>query len=116
MSTKVIDFRGGIIAECENNGESVIQAEIDLEALRQFRSQAVGLYGNPLVYSRFETYAPIYRNFDGWQKNAFIEVPLQSNAEAGTLAAESLERLYQSGVMVRPADAVAPQPAAAQRG
>ena len=116
MATKIIDFRGGIIAECENDGESVIQAEIDLEALRQFRSQAVGLYGNPLVYSRFETYAPIYRDFDGWQKNAFIEVPLQSNAEAGTLAAESLERLYQSGVMVRPADPTVPQPAAARRG
>ena len=107
-STKVINYEGEIIAECENEGESVIQSQIDLEALRQFRSNA---NRNPMAISRFETYAPIYRNFEGWPKNAFSETPLEGRDQAKILAKQSVDRLYEKGILTPPTGVKGPEPA-----
>jgi predicted amidohydrolase len=112
FSTKVINYEGDIVAVCENEGESVIQAQIDLEALRTFRANA---NRNPLVISRFETYAPIYRSVNGWPRAPFNEVPLRGHEDATRIAQESLERLYAQGVMTRPTGVRGPEPAVVLR-
>ena len=105
FSTNVIDYQGEIIAECENEGESVIHAEIELESLRRHRSNA---NRNPLVTSRFGTYGSVYRSFEGWPKNVFLDRPLRGHHEAKEIATKSLEGLYERGVLTRSVGAFGP--------
>lgn len=108
FATQIVDFQGELLAECVNEGESVISAEIDLAALRRFRSNA---NRNPLVISRFATYAPIYRGFEGWPRNCFLERPIENNRQPAEVAGVALERLYERGVLSRPGPVQGPEPA-----
>ncbi|MFC1969492.1 nitrilase-related carbon-nitrogen hydrolase [Chloroflexota bacterium] len=56
-SSKVYDFIGNLLAKAEYADEMLVRANIDIEALRQYRQQ---YYVNRLALIRSELYAPYY--------------------------------------------------------
>ncbi|MBV9120622.1 MAG: hypothetical protein JOZ39_07925 [Chloroflexi bacterium] len=106
--TQIIDYDGEILAQCNNEGESSISAVVDMEALRRFRSNANRV---PLVISRYGTYAPIYRAYEGWPKNAFAERAIETNQDGIVVGEQAYARLVERGVVARPTGARGQEPA-----
>jgi len=94
--SKIIDYRGHVLAEA-GPGESIVaNAEIDLAALRRYRRRP-GM-DNLLSRQRFELYAESYRQFHFYPANTLINKAADRTHFIQTQQ-ETIERLVKIGVI-----------------
>jgi predicted amidohydrolase len=96
----IIDYRGEIMALCENNSNTIITANIDIEALRNFRS--MNLNSNWLKDLRTELFAHMYDE-PIFPKNLWLEDEPSHHAGADEIYRASIARLMERGTWTPPA-------------
>lgn len=103
--SQVIDFNGKVLNMAESAGETLITAEIDIEALRRRRSRASL---NFLAELSPRIHAPIYAAAEAWPVNRWLETPGTGVAENRQVEAEVIARMTANGVLTSPADSEKP--------
>jgi predicted amidohydrolase len=94
--SKIVDYRGLVLAEA-GPGESIVaNAEIDLAALRRYRRRP-GM-DNLLSRQRFELYAESYRRFHFYPTNTLLDKAVDRSHFIQTQK-ETIERLAKLGVI-----------------
>ena len=94
--SKIVDYRGLVVAEAEQGETIVATAEIDLEALRRFRRRD-GM-ANLLSRQRFELYAPMYAGHSFCAPDQF-PTPITGRDELLAAQRRTIERLLQDGII-----------------
>jgi predicted amidohydrolase len=97
--SQVIDFNGRVLNMAESAGETLITAEIDIEALRRRRARASL---NFLAELAPQIHAPVYGAAQCWPVDHWASQPLTGVAENRQVAAEVIARLTTSGVLTAP--------------
>ena len=101
--SQIIDYNGRVIAEAPYPGESVIVAEIDIEALRRRRTM---MYWNYWPDLRAEVFKEMYEH-PIYPPNLFLEHPPESMAQKMAGEAQGFDYLYRRGTFTRPSGKVA---------
>jgi predicted amidohydrolase len=94
----IVDYNGTIISQADYPGEAVIGALIDIESLRNRRSQ---IYFNLWADLRAEPFKKIYEN-PIYPPNRFIERPPESLSDKMEGEMESFKLLYERGIFTKP--------------
>lgn len=94
--SKIIDYRGLVLAETGEGESMAAFAEIDLAALRRYRHRP-GL-NNLLSRQRFELYAESYRHSHFYPANTMLEKEVDRKHFIQTQQ-ETIERLAKLGVI-----------------
>lgn len=102
-SSEVLGFDGKVIARADGPGEAVIQATLDVEALRYRRSQT-GM--NFLAQLSPEVFAPVYASAQGRPVDSWLREPIKHRSQGPTVSRETIKRLQDRGIFVPPAEAV----------
>ncbi len=103
--SQIIDFNGKVMNMAESAGETLITAEIDLEALRRRRARASL---NFLAEVSPQLHAPIYAAAEGWPLNHWADKPMTGVADNRRLEAEVIAKMTRNGVFVAPEHSPAP--------
>ena len=98
----VVGYDGRIIAETRGPGESVIRGMIDLEALRDDRTQIQANILNPLYQLRAQMYGAVYTQAHAFPNDYWAGKPIENPAEATSLGRRILNDLLQAGLIVPP--------------
>jgi predicted amidohydrolase len=107
--SQVIDFNGKVLNMAESAGETLISAEIDIEALRRRRARASL---NFLAELSPQIHAPMYQQAQAWPVNRWLDAPASGVAENRRVENEVIAQMMQNGVLTPPGQ---PEPAAAGR-
>ncbi|MDA8368908.1 MAG: hypothetical protein M0026_03460 [Nocardiopsaceae bacterium] len=94
-SSKVVDFRGSVLAEAALGSSMAAHAEIDLASLRAFRRRIS--MDNLLVRQRFDLYAPTYARTSVHPVNNIDGVPERSHFRE--VQASVIDRLAADGII-----------------
>lgn len=94
--SKIIDYRGLVLAEAGPGESMAAHADIDLNALRHYRRRP-GM-ANLLARQRFELYAQSYTYFHFYPANTLTGTPADRNHFIRTQM-ETIERLARLGVI-----------------
>jgi predicted amidohydrolase len=94
--SKIIDYRGLILAETATGESMAANASIDLAALRRYRRRP-GL-NNLLSRQRFELYADSYRQFSFYPANTMLDRPVEREHFHRTQQ-ETIARLSDLGIV-----------------
>lgn len=94
--SKIVDYRGLVLAEADQGESLAAAAEIDVEALRRYRRQE-GLQ-NLVARQRFELYAPMYAAHVFHPADQFPE-PIQGRADLLEAHRRTIARLVEQGVI-----------------
>lgn len=94
--SKVVDYRGLVLAEADQGESIAAVAEIDVAALRRERRRA-GLQ-NLIARQRFELYAPMYAGHSFWPPDQFPDPPADREALLG-VQRRTIEALVAAGVI-----------------
>lgn len=94
--SKIIDYRGIVLAETATGESMAAFAEIDLAALRRYRRRP-GL-NNLLSRQRFELYAETYRQFQVYPPNSMLNKKVDRQHFIKTQQ-EAIERLSNLGII-----------------
>jgi predicted amidohydrolase len=97
--SQIIDYHGKVLNMAESAGETMITAEIDIEALRR-RRQRASL--NFLAELSPQIHAPLYAKGQHWPINHWLSSPGTGVSENRQLEREIIERLTRSGVLTAP--------------
>lgn len=98
--SKIVDYRGLVLAEADTGESMVAFADIDIAALRAARRRA-GM-ANTLARQRFELFAESYARYTFYPANTLLDVLSNGTAERTHFVKtqqETIERLVQSGVL-----------------
>ncbi|MBT8447986.1 MAG: nitrilase [Gammaproteobacteria bacterium] len=99
--SKLVDFRGRVMAEAGYGESMVAQGEIDIEALRRYRRRP-GM-GNMLSRQRLELFAGVYGGAPVYPANSLLDeggghrVP--DRGHFGAMQCAAIQRLIDSGVI-----------------
>jgi predicted amidohydrolase len=94
--SKIVDFRGLVLAEAEQGESVVASADVDLDALRRYRRQE-GM-GNLLARQRFELYAPMYAAHGFVRPDQLGDAPA-TRERLLELQRQTIARLVSEGVI-----------------
>jgi predicted amidohydrolase len=94
--SKIVDYRGLVLAETGAGESMAAFAEIDLAALRRYRRQP-GL-GNLLSRQRFDAYADSYKQSGFYPRNTMVNGPIERNHFIQTQLA-TIEQLAKRGII-----------------
>lgn len=94
-SSKIVDFRGQVLAEAAQGHSMAANAEIDLASLRAFRRRPS--MENMLARQRLELYAPVYAKTSVHPPNTIDGVPPRTHFRATQEAV--IDRLEKLGVI-----------------
>lgn len=94
--SKVVDYRGLVLAEAEQGESIVASAEIDLAGLRRYRRRE-GMQ-NLIARQRFELYAPVYAGHSFCPPDQFPE-PIRGRDELVEAQRRTIESLVAKGVI-----------------
>jgi predicted amidohydrolase len=94
--SKIIDYRGVILAETATGESMAANAPIDLGALRRYRRRP-GL-NNLLSRQRFELYADSYRQFSFYPPNTMIDREVNRD-HFRRIQQEAIDRLVNLGII-----------------
>lgn len=100
--SQIIDFNGRVVTIAETTGEAIVQADIEIERLRQRRGQ---MQMNFLAQLQTHVHAPFYARRELWPKNLWAQAGPpndMANLRAGVAA---IGRLQQEGFFAAPAGA-----------
>ena len=89
----IVDYEGRILSQASALGETTITANLHLDALRRSRRAIACL--------RAEAYAPMYQR-TYFRANRFLETPEQELDDEVRATKETMEDLYDRGILVRP--------------
>jgi predicted amidohydrolase len=95
--SKIIDYRGTILAQTATGESMAAFAEIDLAALRRYRRRP-GL-NNLLSRQRFEVYAESYRHSNFYPVNTMLDKQEVDRKHFLQTQQETIERLAKLGVI-----------------
>ena len=93
--SKIVDFRGHVLAEAAKGPSMAANAEVDLAALRAFRRRVA--MENMLARQRFEIYAPTYSGHSIHPANTVTGVP--DRAQFGRTQQDVISRLAADGII-----------------
>lgn len=99
--SQIIDFNGRVLNIADTSNETMITAEIDIEALRRRRaSPSVNFLAelNPQIHT------PIYEKSRLWPTNGWADQPLRDVSENEQAAREAIGRMTEAGVLAAPAN------------
>lgn len=94
--SKIVDYRGLVLAETGAGESMAAFAEVDLGALRRYRRQP-GL-GNLLARQRFDAYAESYQDSQFYPRNTMLKGSIERKHFIQTQLA-TIEHLAQNGVI-----------------
>lgn len=94
--SKIVDYRGLVLAETGAGESMAAFAEVDLAALRRYRRQP-GLM-NTLSRQRFDAYAESYRDSQFYPRNTMLNGSIERKHFIHTQLA-TIERLAQQGII-----------------
>ncbi len=97
--SQVVDFNGRVLNMAESAGETIITAEVDIEALRRRRARASL---NFLAELSPQIHAPIYAATQAWPTNHWADKPMASVAENRAVEAAVITRMQTAGVLTAP--------------
>jgi hypothetical protein len=100
-NSEVLSYDGKVIARADGPGEAVIQAMIDVEALRYRRTQT-GM--NFLAQMSPQIFAPIYQRGGHRPIDSWLEHPIQHRGQGPALARQVVRDLQERGVFIPPAN------------
>jgi predicted amidohydrolase len=89
--SNIIDYRGNVIEVIDGPGEAVISAQIDIDALRRFRSTPSSYNLLPQVKAEF--YAKYYAKSQLWPLNVFLERPIMDTKEGLSAQKRVIDRM-----------------------
>lgn len=93
----IVGYKGDVLAQSAIADDSYVAAEINIEALRYYRSTA--RFQNWLPYLRTEIYRRLYEG-PVWPKN----MPVMDDAEAEQVFADTIAQLEARGTLTRKAN------------
>ncbi|MEY3465148.1 MAG: nitrilase-related carbon-nitrogen hydrolase [Steroidobacteraceae bacterium] len=100
--SQIIDFEGQVLNMAESAGETMITAQIDIEALRRRRARASL---NFLAELSPQIHAPMYAQARAWPANHWLERPGTGVADNRAVEAEVIAGMTRDGVLVAPSRA-----------
>ena len=103
--SQIIDFNGKVLNMAESACETLISAEIDIEALRRRRARASL---NFLAELSPRIHAPIYANANHWPLNGWAQQPGTGVAENRQVEAKVIAGLTREGIFIAPSSAEPP--------
>jgi predicted amidohydrolase len=95
-SSKIVDYKGLVLAEASTGESMVAHADIDLHALRHFRQRPA--MGNLLARQRFELYADSYKNHSFYPANNLTNKEPNRQHFIQTQV-ETIEKLKNTGII-----------------
>jgi predicted amidohydrolase len=98
--SQIIDFTGRVVTIAETTGETILQADIELERLRQRRAQ---LQMNFLAQLQTHLHAPFYADKQLWPKEMWSETPPPGNMANIKSGMQVIQDLQQQDLFVPPA-------------
>ena len=100
--SQIIDFYGRVMTIAETTGEAILQADIEIERLRQRRSQ---MQMNFLAQLQTEVHGRQYLRKPMWPANLWSETPPPNDMANIKFGMEHIAKLIQDGTFVPPAGA-----------
>ena len=100
--SQIIDFEGQVLNMAESAGETMITAQIDIEALRRRRARASL---NFLAELSPQIHAPMYAQARAWPANHWLAQPGTGVADNRAVEAEVIADMTRDGVLVAPSRA-----------
>lgn len=98
--SQVIDFEGRVLNIADTPGEAIIQADLEIERLRQRRDR---IQMNFLAQLQPEVHAPFYAAARLWPTHLFRDQGPTSDRANTDAGQQQVERLQQEGLFVAPA-------------
>jgi predicted amidohydrolase len=98
--SQIIDFNGRVITIAETTGEAIVQADIEIERLRQRRTQ---MQMNFLAQLQPHIHAPFYAKRALWPKHLWCGTPPAGDAANMKAGVELIRRLQEENFLARPA-------------
>ena len=98
--SQIIDFNGRVVNIAETTGETILQADIEIERLRQKRSQ---MQMNFLAQLQTHIHAPVYAEQNLWPKHLWSEEPPPNNFANIKAGQAVIGDLQKSGFFKAPA-------------
>jgi hypothetical protein len=98
--SQIIDFNGRVITIAETTGEAIVQADIEIERLRQRRGQ---MQMNFLAQLQTHIHAPFYERRALWPRALWSATPPPGDLANMKAGAETIARLQAEGLLVPPA-------------
>jgi predicted amidohydrolase len=95
--SKIVDYRGLVLAEADQGETIVATAEVDLEALRRYRRQE-GMQ-NLIARQRFELYAPMYAAHSFCPPDQFPALTTAGRDELLAAQRRAIARLVETGII-----------------
>ena len=97
--SQIIDFHGRVVTLAETSGETILQADIEIERLRQKRGQ---MQMNFLAQLQTHIHAPVYERHQRWPANLWAETPPPDNMANIKAGLEIVEKLQREDTFVAP--------------
>ena len=98
--SQIIDFHGQVVTLAETSGETILQADIEIERLRQKRGR---MQMNFLAQLQTHIHAPFYERHQRWPANLWAKTPPPNNMANIKAGLEIVENLQKEDVFVPPA-------------
>jgi predicted amidohydrolase len=98
--SQIIDFHGRVVTLAETSGETILQADIEIERLRQKRGQ---MQMNFLAQLQTHIHAPVYARHQRWPANLWADTPPPNNMANVKAGLEIVEKLQSEDHFVPPA-------------
>jgi len=100
--SQIIDFHGQVVNIAETTGEAILQADIELERLRQKRGQ---LQMNFLAQLQPHIHAPFYADKKLWPPELWAAAPPESDKANIMAGIGVVKKLQEDGTFVPPGEA-----------
>jgi predicted amidohydrolase len=97
--SQIIDFTGRVQNIAETTGEAILQADLEIERLRQKRGQ---IQMNFLAQLQTHIHAPVYQQHQRWPANLWSESPPTNNMANIKAGQEVISALHDDGSLVAP--------------
>lgn len=97
--SQIIDFNGRVVTIAETTGEAIVQADIEIERLRQCRAR---MQMNFLAQLQPHIHAPVYAKRSLWPKHLWSAQPPANDAANVRAGLEVIRRLQEEGLLVPP--------------
>ena len=97
--SQIIDFNGRVMTIAGTTGEAIVQAEIEIERLRQRRGQ---MQMNFLAQLQTHVHAPFYARQELWPRNLWSATPPENEPANLRAGAERIAALQGEGILVPP--------------
>lgn len=104
--SEIINYDGRVLAAATGPGECVIQANIDVESLRERRDLPSGF--NFMVHLRSKMYAPGYAAKQAAVNDEYLEKPMVNRSEGTAYTRGNIKRMIADGILAEPNPAIKP--------